>query len=64
MEILYCVMLLGKEVQVNTPAEHNVDLSWAPGMIGALPVFDTYEAALNYCGREDLISVIDKKVSK
>lgn len=45
---MYLVMLLTKtaEVNVRTAAGSNeLELSWADGMIGAMPVFDSFEKA-------------------
>ncbi len=50
---LYAVsMLCKKEIirikTINQPIEQEIDLSWAEGMIGAMPIFDDYDKALSY----------------
>lgn len=44
---MYCVMELVRSVDVNIP-NTTIRVSWAKGMIGALPVFDSEESALEY----------------
>jgi len=62
---MYVVQLLRKEIIVSVGIQsplsrkQTVKLSYAEGMIGALPVFDTYENALTYAKEEHLILEIE-----
>lgn len=48
---MYAVLQLNKEVEVNVMGrEVEIPLSYADGMIGAMPVFDTKEAAELFAG--------------
>ena len=48
---MYAVQGLAQYVEVSAfGIHHEVKLSFADGMIGALPVFDTYENAKAYAG--------------
>jgi len=50
----YIVGALKKEHPINFPTSSEegipLPLSWADGMIGVLPVFDSYETAIEYAG--------------
>lgn len=49
--MMYAVQGLAQYVEVSAfGIHHEVKLSFADGMIGALPVFDTYENAKAYAG--------------
>lgn len=37
--------------------ESEVDICWADGMIGAIPVFETYEDAEKYADGEQIVEV-------
>jgi len=48
---MYMVLQLNKEVEVNVMGRVvEVPLSYAEGMIGAVPVFDTKDAATKFAG--------------
>ena len=57
---MYLVSLMARDIEVASMGQlHSVNLSWSPGMIGALPVFGTYEEALAYADNdEDLIIIL------
>ena len=49
----YAVGMLTKEINVEILGKkENLKLSWADGMIGALPVFTNYEDAVKYCDED------------
>ena len=62
---MFMVQLLRKEIIVSVGIQsplslkQTVKLSYAEGMIGALPVFDTHENALAYAKEEHLILEIE-----
>jgi len=41
-------------VNMSPTFKHKIKLSWANGMIGAIPVFDTKEAALKYAPEDEI----------
>lgn len=43
------------------PSEVTMDLCWAYGMIGALPVFTTKQEAVDYAGSEDFVVELQEK---
>ena len=62
---MFVVKLLTQKIGIDvancTPSyRHDVKLSFANGMIGALPVFNTYQDALTYCKDESLILEIQE----
>ena len=59
MNTVYIVMKISTEQYVQITPNHKVPiaLSWADGMIGAMSVFDTKEAAEAYADGESNIAV-------
>jgi len=59
-QTVYIVSAVETESRIHLPmGEFPLKLSWADGMIGVCPVFETYEAALKYAnGRAVLEAVI------
>lgn len=39
---------------------HDINLSWADGMIGALPVFDSEDAAIEYADGAQIIEIQER----
>ena len=56
---MYAVMSLNKTVGVKVAgAEHDLPLSYAQGMVGAIPVFDTREHAEAFAdGRFEVVQL-------
>lgn len=59
---MYLVMVVNKKMKVSvgncSPSlESSVDICWADGMIGAIPVFETYEEAEKYAGGRQIVEV-------
>lgn len=49
------------ELQIEVgPVEIPIDLCWASGMIGALPVFSTKQEAVDYTGSDKLVLEINE----
>ena len=61
--MMYVVKTIKKDIEVLVLGQPiKIPLSFADGMVGALPVFATREEARKYCeGDDTLISVIDYK---
>ena len=57
---MYGVRLLKKKITIDLMGmDVELDLSWAGGMCGAMPVFDNYDDALKYAdGDESRIFVL------
>jgi hypothetical protein len=52
---MYLVMSMKRELVIEVgPTEVTEELCWAPGMAGALPVFDNREAAEAYAEGRDI----------
>lgn len=48
---MYAVLQINKEIEVSVRGgEVTVALSYADGMVGAMPVFDTMESAESFAG--------------
>jgi hypothetical protein len=61
-EFLYVVMALNSTVEITAFGRNEkVELSYADGMVGAMPIFNTREAAEAYAGDEYQIQVITAK---
>lgn len=62
-EYLYAVLALNTEVGVSMLGmEEEVKLSFAPNMVGAIPVFDNIESAKAYAGdRYEVMMITAKK---
>lgn len=54
---MFVVRLIRESVEINVLGmSQEVKLSWSKGQVGAIPVFETKEQALEYAkGNEDLI---------
>jgi hypothetical protein len=65
---MYAATVVSKQQTVQITAlgcmEQPIDISWADGMVGALPVFDDYDDALAYVnGDEHLIIEVTKRAA-
>lgn len=59
---MYAVLIINKKQKISVngirPAlTSDVDICWADGMIGAIPVFETYEDAEKYANGKQIIEV-------
>jgi hypothetical protein len=61
---MFAVLQLNKEVEVNVMGrEVGVPLSYAAGMIGAIPVFDTRENAEEFSGdKYDIAEITTREI--
>jgi len=50
-----CFLVMGLEEEIETTDGDEMDLVWAEGMIGAMPLFDTKKHALDYCKDESMV---------
>lgn len=58
MKKMYLVPTLKKEHGVSVGAfKANIELSWADGMIGVLPVFRTKKDANKYAGKVQILTI-------
>ncbi len=65
MNELYGVRLMKETLVIETLGiTRMVDLKWAPGMVGAIPVFDSYDAALEYSDKEELVFRLVQEMQK
>ena len=61
-DFLYVVMALNSTVEVTAFGRNDkVELSYADGMVGAMPVFNTREAAEAYAGDKYQIQIVTAK---
>lgn len=60
---MYGVRLLRQNIEINVLGlTQEVKLKWWHGQVGAIPVFETKEQALDYAdGNEDLIFKLEEK---
>jgi len=66
---MYMVMRLHKEIEVNLsgfvpPLNKEVKLSWADGMIGVCPAFDSYEDAEKYTADMPDVQILEIEYAK
>lgn len=59
---MYAVLILNKtaKIKVNNcypPLEDDINLCFADGMIGALPVFESYESAKEYAPDGQILEI-------
>lgn len=59
MTVYYAALLMTKTLDINVGGHvHNIRLSCADGMIGALPIFDTRESAEEFAdGRCQVVAI-------
>jgi len=62
---MYTVMIINQNVKISInnchpPLEETVDLCFAKGMLGAMPVFETREDAEAYADGNEIIELIKK----
>ena len=58
---MWLATTLKKELMVEVgPTDFPVELCWAEGMIGALPVFSTKQEAVDYTGSDKLVLEIQE----
>ncbi len=58
---MFVVTMITKKAEIDVYGRiQEIELSYADGMIGALPVFDDYEKALEFCGDARFILEIEK----
>ena len=61
----YLVMGLTKSLDVDVMGRKvELNLSWASGIIGALPVFETRELAEKYADGKEILAITTAKESK
>lgn len=54
-EYMFIPMVMKHKIGVNSAlGEQQLDLSWADGMVGAIPVFDSMEAAKTYALNQEI----------
>lgn len=64
-EYLYAVLALNTEIKVSVfGREEDIELSFAPNMVGAIPVFDNPESAKAYAGDRYKVMMITAKTSE
>lgn len=57
-------MVSKQEVEVNQAPKTALNMSWAKGMIGVMPVFDSLEAAVKYYGEGFKMFSFDVEVAE
>lgn len=58
------VVVSKQEVEVNQAPKTALNMSWAKGMIGVMPVFDSLEAAVKYYGEGFKMFSFDVEVAE